>query len=296
MPTFRLAVLALSLATTPLVAQQPTVDHGAYDRLLQRHVVDGLVNYDAFAGDSSFTRYLDAMSRVDPSLLTSEDRIAYWINMYNAWTIRLITSNGERESIRNINRTFGFLELKGPWTEPIVRAAGRTLSLDQVQYEMIRRESSDPRIHFALSCGARSCAPLRSEAYTGARLDEQLHDQGRVFLTTDSTWNWFDVKTRTFHRNLVFRHFRPDFAETRNELGSFLAQWYNDTTPVLVERMQFQMRRPPGDTAPASDSTVGDRFESVTLLKTVQSGAFGVVDLPFDWSLNSQTRTRTTGR
>ena len=295
---FLAILLSFPLCAVALRAQSATVDQSAYDALLRRNVVDGLVDYDAFTRDTSFTRYLEAMNKVDPSLLSSDERLAYWINIYNAWTIRLITQHDERESIRNINRTLGFLELKGPWTEPLVRAAGRTLSLDQVQYEMIRRESSDPRIHFALSCGAMSCATLRSEAYTGAKLDAQLHDQGRVFLTTDSTRNRFDVKNRTFYRNIVFRHYRRDFGETRREVEAFLAQWYNDTTTMQIEKFVVMQIRRSRDTSRiaqvAPDSA--SRYERISMASLLKSGMYGVQDLPFDWSLNSIARRSASKR
>lgn len=298
MRTRCIAILLLLLFSRGLPAQPTSVDHGLYDALLRQHVSNGLVDYDAFARDSSFTRYLSAMEQVDPSLLSSDDRIAYWINVYNAWTIRLITMHNERESIRNINRTLGVLRLKGPWTVPFVRVRGRTLSLDQVQYEQIRRESSDPRIHFALSCGAMSCAPLRSEAYIGALLDVQLQDQGRVFLTTDSTRNRYDVKAQIFHRNAVFRYFLDDFGETRREHGAFLAQWYNDTTSVQVEKRLVRMMREQGDTA-RIQRIVGDstqQYDVISMEKTLKGGTFRYADLPFDWSLNSQSRTTAARR
>jgi hypothetical protein len=278
------ACAALTLmASTSALAQQVVVDHRAYDALLRQHVVDGLVDYDAFAADTTFARYLASLDRVDPSLLEQDERLAFWINVYNAFTIRLITTHGERESIRNINRTFGVLRLKGPWTTPVVRAAGRTLTLDQVQYEMIRRESSDPRLHFALSCGAVSCPPLRSEAYTGAALEEQLQDQGRRFLVESSARNRFELETRTFHRNIVFKYFANDFGD-RRELGQFLAQWYNDSTPLVRPRF-----RPPGMARRDSIQGIPAPLETLSVKGVVENGRFRVADLPFNWSLNAMS-------
>jgi hypothetical protein len=304
---FLAALLIVSLSTVSVHAQDAgtpasnapvRVDHSAYDALLRRHVANGLVDYDAFANEPSFTRYLAAMEKIDPSLLSSDERLAFWINLYNAWTIRLITLHNERESIRNINRTLGFLKLKGPWTVPLVKAAGRTLSLDQVQYEMIRRESTDPRIHFALTCGAKSCAPLRSEAYSGDQLETQLHDQGRVFLTTDTTKNHFDVKNRTWHRNILFNHYRRDFGETRREVEAFLAQWYNDTTTMRIDSylvMQLKRSRDTAQIARVVPDTAS-RHEVVSMASLLKSGRYGILDLPFDWSLNAMPRRTVTKR
>ena len=245
-------VCLLPTLSAPLAAQDMVVDHSLFNRVLQQHVRNGRVDYDGVTKDSAFARYLVSLERVDPSLLSSGERVAFWINVYNAFTIGLIIDNGERNSIRNINRTMGVLKLKGPWVDPFVRAGGRTLTLDEVHHRMIRRESSDPRIHFALSCAAVSCPPLRDEAYTGAQLEQQLHDQGRRFLN-DSTYNFLDVKRRTFHHSIVFRNFREDFGNSREELGNFLAQWYTDSAAKRV----------------------------------LTQGAFRMSTLPFDWSLNA---------
>ena len=132
--------LATLLATAPLrvasLSAQPvsapaaarvTVNHAAFDSLLRAHVTDGLVDYDAFRDAAAFRRYLASLARTSLAGADDEEQLAFWINVYNAYTIQLIVAHGERESIRNVNRTLGVLRLKGPWSEPIVRAAGRLL-------------------------------------------------------------------------------------------------------------------------------------------------------------------------
>lgn len=255
-----IATISILAGVTPLPAQE-TVDHGLYDQALRHYVQNGRVDYDGFASDSGFARYLASLDRIDPSLLSQEERIAFWLNVYNAYTIRLITESGERQSIRNVHKTFGVLRLKGPWTTPVVHAGGRTLSLEQVHHTMLRRETSDARIHFALSCAAVSCPPIREEAYTGAKLEQQLQDQARRFLTND-TLNRFEVKERTFYQNLIFRNFRQDFGNTWRELGNFVAQWYTDSA---AKRMLID-------------------------------GRYQVSVLPFDWSLNVIPRDSVTRR
>ena len=91
-------------------------------------MTDGLVDYDAFRDAAAFRRYLASLARTSLAGADDEEQLAFWINVYNAYTIQLIVAHGERESIRNNDRTLGVLRLKGPWSEPIVRAAGRTLT------------------------------------------------------------------------------------------------------------------------------------------------------------------------
>ncbi|WP_411278950.1 DUF547 domain-containing protein [Gemmatimonas sp.] len=250
--------LAAQLTPTSSVpaaaAARVTLDHAAFDTLLRMHVTDGLVDYDAFRDAAAFRRYLTSLERASLAGADDDERLAFWINVYNAYTIQLIVNHGERESIRNIDRTLGVLRLKGPWSEPIVRAAGRTLTLDEVEHRIIRQDFHDPRIHFALVSAAKGSPPLRSEAYTGAELDRQLFDQGTRFLK-DSTRN--QIETRFPRLSPIFTYYKFDFGNSRSELGAYLATWFDGETK-----------------------------------KRLESGRFGMRELPFDWSLNAKPRSR----
>ena len=137
------AALLLGGGVVALPAQQPrdVALHAPFDRLLKAHVRDGLVAYEAFARAPEFPRYLASLDTVQVSALGEDERLAYWINVYNAYTIRVVLRHNERESIRNINRTLGFLQLKGPWNEPVVKAGGQVYTLDQVLHRILRREA-----------------------------------------------------------------------------------------------------------------------------------------------------------
>ncbi|MFN2567708.1 MAG: DUF547 domain-containing protein, partial [Gemmatimonadaceae bacterium] len=186
-------------------AQGVTSDHGVFDMLLRRHVADGLVDYDAFARAPEFRQYLDALARTDPERLPPAEQLALWVNAYNAYTIHLVNAHGERESIRNINRSLGLLRLKGPWKERLARVGGCVYTLDEVENAIIRKRFREPRIHFALVRAARGCPPLRSEAYRGERLDAQLEDQARRFLLESPEKNRVDVASRTVYVSPIFQ-------------------------------------------------------------------------------------------
>ena len=250
------AALALVLTAAGLPAQHAQADHRAFDVLLREHVVNGLVDYNAFERSPEFRRYLAMLDSLDPATLGEQERLAYWINVYNAYTIELINRHGERRSIRNINKSFGFLKLKGPWGESLVKAGGRRLTLDDVEHRIIRKEFREPRIHFALVCAAMGCPPLRSEAYTGAKLDEQLHDQGRTFLLLSPTKNRVEVSDRTVHVSMIFNYYRADFGGTPAAVGKFIARWLPDG----AER------------------------------RLLESGDFALKETRYDWALNSQAR------
>ncbi|MEO5761285.1 MAG: DUF547 domain-containing protein [Vicinamibacteria bacterium] len=219
----------LAFALSP--AQSPDrFDHSGFDTLLRRHVVAGMVNYDAFASSKEFSVYLGKLSTFDPAGLSRDEQLAFWINAYNAYTIRLITKHGERTSIRNINKAFGFFKGLGPWAEKLVVVGGKTYDLETVEQQIIRPTFKEPRIHFALVCAAMGCPPLRSEAYTGADLERQLEDQTRAFLRASPAKNRVDVATRTVWVSQVFQFndYEKDFGGSKPALMRFIARSYTE--------------------------------------------------------------------
>jgi hypothetical protein len=241
-----LASMTPLASTTPLTSMTPLsappgqtarVDNHMFDALLQRHVVNGFVDYDAFARAPEFAQYLAALDAVKPDQLDEDERLAFWINVYNAYTIQLIVTHHETESIRNINKTLGVLQLKGPWSEPIVHAAGRALTLDDVHHGILRKLFSEPRVHFALACGAIGCPALRNEAYTGERLLDQFNDQARRFLRESPTKN--HIEGRAAFLSPVLTAYRNDFGPAREDLGRAIAPYFEGDTKALFEKGRF---------------------------------------------------------
>jgi hypothetical protein len=214
------------LLHAPASAAQ-SVDHSAFDGLLRAHVTpNGWVDYDAFARSAGFRDYLGALGRADVARLPAAERLALWINAYNAYTIALVNQHGERRSIRNINRTLGFIKGKGPWSEPIARVGGKTYTLDQIEHEVIRKQFREPRIHFALVCAAMGCPPLRREAYEAKRLHAQLDDQARAFLLRSPAKNRVDASGGVAYLSPIFRWYREDFGANDQELLGYLGGFF----------------------------------------------------------------------
>ena len=240
-------MLAAALVASVLVVvtvPSPAFDHAVFDVLLRRHVTAGLVDYDAFARSPEFRAYLERLASARLEGLPDPERLAFWINAYNAWTIEQINAHEERRSIRNINKSLGVLSLKGPWSEKMVRAAGRTLSLDDVEHEIIRRQFDEPRIHFALVCAALGCPPLRSEAYAGEQLEEQLEDQARAFLRGSPLKNRVDVANRTVWASPILIWYKEDFGGDDESLGRFLARyWPEGPKRALLLSGAFRLRK-----------------------------------------------------
>lgn len=218
---FRTFLLTLLCAAPWLPADAQPFDHAAFDALLRSHVRAGAVDYAAFARAPEFKGYLERLAAFDPARLDDPERLAFWINVYNAWTIELIVSHDERESIRNVNRTLG---IGRPWKLELVRVGGRRYHLDHVEHEIVRKQWQEPRIHFALVCAAVSCPPLRAEAYTGAKLEAQLDDQARQFLLRMPASNRVDVAAGSLHLSPIFDWYGDDFGG-RGALAGYVARY-----------------------------------------------------------------------
>jgi hypothetical protein len=250
-------LIASVFFTTALAAG--AFDHSLLDALLRRHVVNGMVDYDAFARAPEFGRYLASLERADPAALSPAERLALWINAYNAYTIELINRHRERDSIRNINRTAGLFAGHGPWREKLVRVGGQAFHLDNVEHDIIRKQFEEPRIHFALVCAAMGCPPLRSEAFTGVRLFEQLDDQARTFLLHSPTKNRLEAARRILYASpIIATHYRGDFGGGDASIGRYLSRFW----PAGPEKA------------------------------LLESGAVRLVATEYDWTLNSQAKAR----
>ena len=111
---------------------------------------------------------------------TDNDRLAYWINAYNAYTVQLIIRNYPVKSIKDLGGDKIFVNT--PWDKHFIHLGSESYSLNDIEHRIIRKQFADNRIHLALVCAAMSCPRLRGEAYTGPNLNAQLDDQGRDFL------------------------------------------------------------------------------------------------------------------
>ncbi len=130
--------------------------------------------------------------------------MAFYINAYNAWTIKLIL--GAYPGVRSI-KDLGTL-FKSPWKKRIARVDGRTLTLDQIEHDILRPQFRDPRIHFAINCAAKSCPPLRSQPYTAEQLDAQLDEMAAAFIN-DPKNNYLEGDR--LYVSAIFKWFAEDF-------------------------------------------------------------------------------------
>jgi len=199
-----LAILLIGFKT--LSFSNGGVDHSLFDKVLHKYVVNGLVDYAGLKKDKSFEKYLSLLSETNFSDIPNEKaRLVYWINAYNAFTLKLIVDHYPVKSIRDIEK-----DGKGPWDIAWIRIGKQMLSLNNIENDIIREEYAEPLVHMALVCAAISCPPLRSEAYTPEKLFAQLKENTKAFFR-DPLKNRYDEKTNTIYLSELLNWYGSDF-------------------------------------------------------------------------------------
>ena len=243
---------------------EASFDHGPWSQLLQANVQilrggqASLVDYRSMQADeATLDQYLDALGGVGQDRFDQwpeAEQLAFLINAYNAWTVKLILS--EYPDLVSIRDLGGFL--RSPWKRSFIPLLGQELSLDDIEHGLIRdaRRYREPRIHFAVNCASIGCPALRAEAYTGPQLAQQLQEQTAAFLADRSRNR---VAGEQLQLSKIFKWYRGDF--TRGWQG------YERLEDFLLDYAE----------------ALGLSAEQRLLLA---SGAMGIEFLDYDWNLN----------
>jgi hypothetical protein len=188
------------------------IDAAPFDALLKAHVKDGVVDYPAFQDSAAFRRYVDDLAK-PATLRTPQERLAHYVNAYNALAIQGILDGLSPATVVGRIRFFKLQQ----W--PL---DGGRMSLDDLEQKLIR-PLGEPRFHFAIVCASKSCPFLRAEAYMADRLDAQLDAQARQFVN-DPFRNRFDRATRSAALSEIFKWFAADFGGA-GEVPKFVARY-----------------------------------------------------------------------
>jgi hypothetical protein len=242
-------VLFLAILARPGFCQWDNT-HKAWNQVVSMHVQNGVVNYQAIkTSPESLDLYLRQLAEVEESDFKKWDKkeqMAYLINAYNAFTAKIIADFYPVESIRDIGAKVGgniFNKTSKQWRiseyevsgkKVLFKAMGKPITLDEIEHENLRPKYEDPRVHFALVCGAVSCPFLRSEAYIATKLDAQLEDQGRQFLA-DPFRNRYDEKINKLLLSKIFDWFEKDF-KSHGSVVVFVKKYLPPATAALVTK------------------------------------------------------------
>lgn len=191
------------------------VDHSAWDKLLKKHVnAEGFVNYKGFKSDQDqLEAYLLKLSKMEPNKEWSvQELLAYYINLYNAATVKLILKNYPTKSIKDID---------GAFTKSFIKIGDKELSLGAIENGVLRK-MDEPRIHFAINCASFSCPKLTNEAYTASKINEQLESATKDFINSEQ--NEITASNPKFSK--IFDFYTSDFkVNGKNDLIAYINQY-----------------------------------------------------------------------
>jgi hypothetical protein len=274
-------ILALAGAMTPaaVTAIPATPAYDDYAAVLSAYVSDdGLVDY---AGLAAHPERLDAflastadMTRDRYESWDKPDRMAYWLNAYNALTLKTIADHYPIRPApgRTSYPPNSIRQIPGVWDGVRFTVMRLTMTLNAIEHDILRKEFDDPRIHVALVCGAMSCPPLRREPYRGASLDQQLDDQARRFVGD----------LRSF---LVDR-------EKGEVWASSIFQWYAED--FLHGKILLDPKHPEATTRPMIEKAAVlafvPKYVSEADADYLRTGSYRLLFFDYDWSLNERTK------
>ena len=205
------------------------IDHSAWHTLLQKYVdVRGNVNYTGWKQSLADVRgldgYLDTLSHASTSLPSSKaGRLAFWINAYNAVTVKGILREYPTTSIRNHTaKVFGY----NIWTDLTLIVGGHPVSLEDIEHKLLRK-MGEPRIHFAIVCASHSCPRLLNQAYTAQQLEQQLVANTRNFFANREN---FQYRNGTFYLSAILDWFAADFGSSDAAILRFISPYLPDKT------------------------------------------------------------------
>jgi len=195
---------------------------------------------------NALTKSLADVKREQFDSFSKDQRLAFLINSYNIFTIKLILDHYPLKSIKDLGGVFS-----KPWGIRFVPLLGEKRTLDEIEHELIRKNFDEPRIHIALVCAAKGCPPLH--AYTAAQLEAELENGARSFLT-DPKLNHYDSSVHKLYLCKLFDWYQNDF---KKKFGSVKAY----VTPKIAK----------GD-KPSESSMMSEQTD--------------ISYLDYDWSLN----------
>lgn len=233
--------LTESCGVAKVKSKSTAVSHAIWDGLLKKYVAqDGSVDYEGFRKDRVvLDSYLNLLKKNHPNdkNWTRAERLVYWINAYNAFTIDLVARNYPTKSIKDIKSGIPFIN--SVWDIKFIEIEGKKYDLNNIEHSILRRRFDEPRIHFAINCASISCPRLRNEAYTVDKIESQLQEMGIEFLN-DKTKN--DITPKKAKLSKIFKWFKSDFVKKmsrREYLNQFLEDDKKMKSTVDVSFLEY---------------------------------------------------------
>ncbi len=214
-----------------------TIDHSAWSDFLSQYRQigdDGIaqVSYGAVTPDdrAALDAYIDVLAGLAISSYTREQQFAYWVNLYNALTIRAVLDAYPIESIRDVDISPG-LFASGPWDADLISIEGEDVTLNDIEHRIVRPIWSDPRVHYVLNCASIGCPNLGERAFEADQLEQMLNDAARDYINSP---HGARIEAGTLIASRIYDWFHEDFGEGEEDI---IAHFRRYAEPDLAEAL-----------------------------------------------------------
>lgn len=180
--------------------------------------------------------YLEQLIDVKKSefeLFTKNEKLVFWINAYNAFSIQKVIMHYPVKSFEDIGTMFSSV-----WSHKFINLLEEKLSLDDIYHKKIRKIFKDPRVHFALSSNCVSCPNLSQKSYVAKKLDKQLNEASMRFLNDESK-NFYSRKEKVHYLSKIFMWYGADFNATYKGYTNFIKKYKKTNKDIAVEWLPF---------------------------------------------------------
>lgn len=212
-----------------------TFDHSLFDQVLKKYVNDkGLVDYNGIARDTTFKEYIDSLATAKVDTMSLDAQLAFWINAYNAITIDKVIKWRPQKSVRETL-------IPGLWTSTKFYSsrehtvAGKRVSPDDIENNILRQQFKDPRIHFAIICASSGCPLLPRIAYTEENVQARLEEETRAYLNS-SRGTIVNEAENTLYISKIFEWFAGDFVSKASSVPEFIKPYLSSRTLAFLEK------------------------------------------------------------
>lgn len=215
------------------------IDHDAWEKFLMRYLrigADGVhrVAYSQVTPDdrAALDRYIEQLADVPISTFNRAEQMAYWINLYNALTVRLVLDHYPVASVRDIGAQSG-TEIGGAWDRQLVEIEGTPVSLNDIYHRILRPIWKDPRVHYALSCAAIGCPNLQPEPFRSDRLDRQLTKAAMAYVNDPRC---LKVDGHRLGVSSIYRWYKHDFGGSDRAIINHLMAFAEPALAMTLQR------------------------------------------------------------
>lgn len=216
------------------------VSHQAWQEILDVYLVSNAVDkvnrfkYGKVTPEdkSKLEQYLSSLSDTDPRELKRDEQFAYWVNLYNALTVKVVLDKYPVKSIRKIR----FLSSPfGPWDKSLIKIADTKITLNDIEHRILRPIWQDPRIHFAVNCASIGCPNLQPTAFTASNFDELLETSAEQFINHP---RGLQRDGQALMLSSIFDWYGSDFGNDEEQIIEYFSDFLDDDKQALIEHYE----------------------------------------------------------